>query len=234
MVLVETDNMSAFGAVNKMASSSADMAELLRRLLDVAETHDIEIRCCHTPGEKLQRPDQSSRGDRIQEPRACLRASEFESVAARFGPFTDVIGPERKLLARPLQLEPPQDGPQQESRRAPGGEGGRAEEPPTAEPPQPANVFLHPTFDTVGSALRFICERASRDPEMSAVVVVPDEQTAGWQKLTRHFSVEGRWRGGSAHLMALTGRPLPTSRATADLVCCYASLARQDRPVARW
>lgn len=64
-VLVETDNMAAKGAVCKMSSSSADMAELLRRLLDAAHEHNITVKCIHTPGEKLFRPDQSSRGDPI-------------------------------------------------------------------------------------------------------------------------------------------------------------------------
>lgn len=36
-VLIETDNMAAKGAASKFASSSEDMQELVRRLLEYAE-----------------------------------------------------------------------------------------------------------------------------------------------------------------------------------------------------
>ena len=72
-VLIETDNMAAKGAARKMASKAADMQELVRRLYRAAEKFGFSIRVMHTPGEKLDRPDQTSRGDAVEEPRARLR-----------------------------------------------------------------------------------------------------------------------------------------------------------------
>ena len=95
-ILVETDNMSARGAAEKMHSKAADMQELVRRLLAAASRYDITLRFTHTPGVKLLRPDQTSRGDPVEEPRVRFRADAFESVAARFGPFTEWLGAERQ------------------------------------------------------------------------------------------------------------------------------------------
>ena len=72
VVLAETDSMAAKGAAEKLASMAASMQELLRRLFDVAERYNIRIKLTHTPGEKLWRPDQTSRGDAVIEPRVRL------------------------------------------------------------------------------------------------------------------------------------------------------------------
>ena len=96
LVLVETDNMSAKGAAEKRASKAEDSQELVRRLLEVCEEHDIELRVCHTPGALLHRPDQTSRGDPVEEPRMRLCAAAYGELAARFGPFTEWIGAERR------------------------------------------------------------------------------------------------------------------------------------------
>ena len=71
------------------------MQELLRRLLIECERHDIMLRVTHTPGEKLYRPDQTSRGDPIEEPRVRMRQSGFHTIEREFGGFTEVIGAER-------------------------------------------------------------------------------------------------------------------------------------------
>lgn len=56
------------------------MQETLRRLLETAERWDIELRFVHTPGVLLHRPDQTSRGDPIEEPRVRLAAAEFAAI----------------------------------------------------------------------------------------------------------------------------------------------------------
>ena len=62
VVLIETDNMAAKGASEKLSSKAEDMQELVRRLLLSAERFGFELRVTHTPGEKLDRPDLSYRG----------------------------------------------------------------------------------------------------------------------------------------------------------------------------
>ena len=45
-----------------------------------AEEWDIELRFVHTPGALLHRPDQTSRGDPIEETRVRLAAAEFAAI----------------------------------------------------------------------------------------------------------------------------------------------------------
>ena len=54
-------------------------------------------------------------------------------------------------------------------------------------------LWLHPTFDTVASALRLVMERLTLDPATCArgVVVVPWAPEAAWWGLVRHFAVVG-------------------------------------------
>jgi hypothetical protein len=66
-----------------MASKAADMQELVRRLYARAERHGFSVRVTHTPGEKLDRPDQTSRGDAAEESRARLAAGLWGEVEAR-------------------------------------------------------------------------------------------------------------------------------------------------------
>ena len=87
-VLVETDNMAAKGAASKRASKAKDMQELVRRLVCLCEQFDITLRLTHTPGLKLDRPDQTSRGDPVEEPRLRLRRPFFSAVERRWGHFT--------------------------------------------------------------------------------------------------------------------------------------------------
>ena len=171
LVLVETDNMAAKGAASKRASKSDDMQELVRRLLELAEMHGIVVRFTHTPGVKLIRPDQTSRGDPLEEPRARLGREEFELLSARFGPFTEFLGAER------------------EHGRAVGCPGdGRS------------RLWMHPTHSTVGSTLRLLGERLVGGGVAGGVVIVPHDPHAAWWRLTRHFSVVGGWSSGTSGL----------------------------------
>ena len=174
-ILIETDNMAAKGAASKMASTSRDMSELVRRLLELAARHRVRIRVIHTPGEKLHRPDQSSRGDPIEEPRARLSERFFDLLSRRVGGFTEFIGPERA---------------HQRWTDASGGTHPR--------------LWMHPTYNTVGTALRLACSRMADDPTVRGIVVVPDAQEAGWQTMLKHFSVIGRLPAGGAHLQTCT------------------------------
>ena len=225
-VLVETDNMSAKGAASKMASSSEDMAELIRRLLELAERHDIRVKLMHTPGEKLHRPDQSSRGNPIEEPRARVKEREFRALEHRFGPFTEMVGCERRLAhAKPVENA-------QDSARVAGNASGGAE---TAqqEDERACNMWLHPSFATVGSALRLACTRMSKETTARGVVVVPDAPSAGWSSLLRHFSVIGRWPAGSAHLeTCVAGKWSPVRSRRPSLVLTFPRAAGgMPRPV---
>ena len=95
-LLVETDNMTARGAAEKLASRSADMQELLRRLLEKCERYEIVLRVVHTPGAMLLRPDQTSRGLPVKEPRVRLTRDEFGVRQAGWGPFDQLMDAERQ------------------------------------------------------------------------------------------------------------------------------------------
>ena len=64
-----------------------------------AERWDIELRFVHTPGVLLHRPDQTSRGDPIEEPRVRLAAAEFAAIERLTGRFTEFVGAERRHAA---------------------------------------------------------------------------------------------------------------------------------------
>ena len=154
-VMIETDSMAAKGAAEKMASTAACMQEQLRRLYELAERHEIEIKLVHTPGAKLFRPDQTSRGDPIEEPRVRVRKEAFEVLDVRFGPFTEFVGAERRYARH---------------------SGCRAEE------GTGVRLWVHPAYNTVGSALRLLGHRlagydgdeaSNRGPPPSRIVIVP-------------------------------------------------------------
>ena len=172
LVLIETDNMAAKCAASKMASSAPDMQELIRRLLEAAGRYGIKLRFTHTPGVKLHRPDQTSRGDPVEEPRVRLIESEYRVLEERFGPFTEMLGAERAMAVRAV------------------GAGGEA------------RIFMHPTYTTVASALRLLGERMGRldGAKASGIIIVPRDESAAWWPLTRHFSAVGGWGGGSPAL----------------------------------
>ena len=79
-VLIETDNMAAKGASAKRSSKAEDMQELVRRLVAACEVHHIRLRMTHTPGAKLDRPDQTSRGDPVEESRYRVNPTWFKRL----------------------------------------------------------------------------------------------------------------------------------------------------------
>ena len=212
VVLVETDNMAAKGAAEKRASTASCMQELLRRLLELAERHDTQIRLTHTPGEKLFRPDQTSRGDGIIEPRVRLVEREFAALESRFGPFSECVGAERRFASSSSVMPATQR--------------------------EGARLWLHPAHDTVGSALRLIGERMGEEantgngtrgdggetgPPVQGVVLVPDDPSAQWWKLMKHFRVVGRLPvGGASHLeMAQLGNWKPVLARRSALILAF-------------
>ena len=212
VVLAETDSMAAKGAAEKLASTAASMQELLRRLFDVAERYNIRIKLTHTPGEKLWRPDQTSRGDAVIEPRVRLVRGAFGALEARFGPFTEFVGAERRHASAGPTM--PVDGR-------------------TGD-----RLWVHPAYETVGSALRLLGERmddcrqdehrrlSSDDrtgPRVSGVVVVPHDPSATWWKLTGHFRVVGRiYRGDRTQTeMNQLGRWRPVAARRDSLILSF-------------
>ena len=113
--------------------------------------------------------------------RLCQR--EFALLDARFGPFTEFVGAERRHTTDNVERL------------------GLCE--------YGSRLWVHPAHNTVGSALRLIGERLSgydgddsshRGPPPSGVIVVPYAPSAMWWGLVRHFTCVGRWEVGSSHL----------------------------------
>ena len=204
-VLLETDNTSAKGAAEKLFSKSEDMQELVRRLLEAAVRFDLDVRLTHTPGAKLDRPDQTSRGDPVSEPRVRLKRDEYELLSSRYGPFTDVMGAERQ---HKISANGDSTGPR---------------------------VWMHPTFNSVGSALRLLGSRimAPDGERARGIVVVPDHREAQWTSLLKHFDVVGRFPEGDQHLeMSQWGEWRPvTSRRQTLILSFPRSAGSQVRPV---
>ena len=175
VVLVETDNMAAYGASRKMASKASDMQELIRRLYRAAEHYGFTLRVSHTPGEKLDRPDQTSRGDAMEEPRARLRPGLFGLAERRFGAFTSLLGAEREIVT-------------------PGAAGSR--------PGTGRRLWLHPTVSTVGTALRRVQEEMVQGGigGTTALALIPDDDAPAWATLMRHGLTVGRLPAGAAAL----------------------------------
>ena len=169
-VLTETDNMAAKGSAAKRSSKTEDMQELVRRLVAACELHQIRLRLTHTPGAKLDRPDQTSRGDLVEEPRQRLTSAWLQRIERAFGSFSSFLGPERHHG---------------------GGAGGGGA--PQAEV---EHLWMHPTFATVGSALRLMHERAAASARKGgvfrAMALIPDDAKAGWSSLLKHSALVAR------------------------------------------
>jgi hypothetical protein len=163
LLLIEADNMVAIRVSRTGHSRKEDMQELVVRILETARRFAIELKLVHTPGALLIRPDQTSRGDLVREPRQRLKVEKFRLIESRYGPFTGFLGAEREFARGTLDTTPA------------------------------AKLFAHASYDTVGSLLRRLCERrADGEKDMTAVVVVPYAPTAKWWSLVKHFSVGGR------------------------------------------
>ena len=189
-LLVETDNMAAKGASVKMASKAADMQELIRRLFRLSEVHGFTLRVTHTPGEKLDRPDQTSRGDASEEPRARVSELWWQRICRRWGPFDSLLGAEREHG-----------------------------QPQVTRSDAITRLWIHPTVSTVGTALRRATERLSEvaGQGIVAVAVVPDDDGPQWNSLIRHGITVGRFREGEELVeMNVLGRwvPKPARRPT--------------------
>ena len=175
-LLIEGDNTASLSAAEKESSKAEGSQELVRRLVELAERCELTLRFTHTPGVKLIRPDQTSRGDPMEEPRARLRRADYDLLAARFGPFTEWLGAERRF-----------------------GDARKGEE---ASGAMSDRLWVHPSHSTVGSAMRRLGERLGErgGTQLRGVVIVPHDERAKWWQLVRHFRIEGRWPAGSSHL----------------------------------
>ena len=148
------------------------MQELVRRIAQICGENSITLRPVHTPGEMLHRPDQTSRGAPVEEPRQRFTVDAFRALEEKYGPFTELLGAERSF-----------------ARFSPfGGEA------PT--------LWAHPTFQTVATALSRIGERmtTSMDTCPRGLIVVPWAPSAPWWKLTKHFTCVARYGVGARHL----------------------------------
>jgi hypothetical protein len=180
-VLIETDNMAAKGASAKRSSRAEDMQELIRRLVSSCERHKIKLRMTHTPGAKLDRPDQTSRGDPMEEARYRLSREVFNRIEKAYGPFTSFLGPERHHVTDAYVA------------------GGGDEAAAGAEV-----LWMHPAYATVGSALRLMQERAAlsvqRGGAFRALALIPDDGRAGWNSLLKQTTLVARLEAGSEAL----------------------------------
>ena len=175
-LLIDIDNTASVGASRAWFSRSDDMQELVRRLLEFATRYQLTIRPVHTPGAMLHRPDQTSRGAAIEEPRVRFTSTRFDELEARYGPFTERIGAERGSSA--------------------------IRDVPCCSEDGRSRLWLHPTFSTVATALSRIGERLTTDPLTcpSGAIVVPWAPEAAWWPLTRHMTCVARLGIGSRHL----------------------------------
>lgn len=124
------------GSASSKFSKAEDMQELVRRLSDraVGGVRSGVAAGAH-PGAMLHRPDQTSRGAALEEPRVRFRPeAAFGALERRYGPFSEALRAERPLMVR----------------QAKGGGVPR--------------LWAHPTFDTVvATAMTRIGERLSVD-----------------------------------------------------------------------
>ena len=167
-LLIETDNMSARCAAGGMKSKAEDMQELVRRLLAACEDNEIELRMTHTPGAKLDRPDQTSRGDAAEEPRQRLSRAAFEPLAVRAGGFSEFLGAERWHDQRPTVV-------------------GRV-----SLWVHPAVHTVASAIRLVAGRIR-----DAGNGTINGCLVVPFQPLASWWSLTQHFVFEGLLLAGS-------------------------------------
>ena len=139
----------------------------------MCEEHGIELRVCHTPGAMLHRPDQTSRGDPVEEPRQRLSAAAYGELVAQWGPFTEWIGAERR------HAQPSAEG--QVDRLW----------------VHPTHSTVGSALRLIGERLGEAGERSTR-----GIIVVPHDESAEWWRMTRHFGVVGRLPAGGRYLEA--------------------------------
>ena len=206
-LLIETDNMAAKCSAAKGSSKAEDMQELVRRLVETCERWEIDLKLMHTPGVMLHRPDATSRGDPVEEPRQRLRRAAFEKLWASHGPFGEMVGAERDHV--------PALGTHRQCQV-------------TLHQGRHASLWMHPTHATVGSALRLIGERMAQMEDamqtlagpvdtLSGLMLVPRAPEAAWWPMLKYFDVVGVLEAGGGHLEANrlgSWAPLPARRDT--------------------
>ena len=169
--LIDIDNTATVGAARARFSKSEDMQELVRRLVELAAKHNLWLRPVHTPGAMLHRPDQTSRGAAVEEPRVRLRREVFQSLELVHGPFTEMIGPERAFARRP------------------------GSDSPKAIWAHPTYDTVGSALGRIGERLDPHSREITR-----GLVLVPWAPQAAWWPLVRHFTCVARFGVGSRHL----------------------------------
>jgi len=202
-LLIEGDNTASLAAAEKESSRAEDSQELVRRLVEAIERFDLTVRFTHTPGVKLDRPDQTSRGDPIEEPRARLTRGAFALLEGRFGPFSEFLGAERQLASAPREEGPPRIWM------------------------HPSHATVGSALRRLGERMG---DRGGA--KARGVVVVPHDEGAKWWPLVRHFSIVGRLPRGGAHLeMCRVGGWVSTPSARASLILAFPRCVGSVRPV---
>ena len=130
----------------------------------LCERHDIRLKLTHTPGLKLDRPDQTSRGDPIEEPRVRLKRREYELLERRYGPFSEFVGAERQFAKACTEAAPPRIWM------------------------HPAHATVGSALRLLGERMG-----ESDGHRAQGLVLVPHDERAKWWPLVRHFRVVGRW-----------------------------------------
>ena len=170
-ILLECDNSTSVRVGLGLFSRAEDMQELVRRIVEIATRFGITVRLMHTPGAALTRPDATSRGAAVEEPRVRFSAEAFDVLQRRFGRFDSFLGAERH--------HPPSGSASDDGQRR----------------------WMHPTFGTVASALRMLCSGMRPGGDAShGLVVVPWSPAAQWWSMVKHFTVVARYDVGSRHL----------------------------------
>jgi len=201
-LLIEGDNTASLAAAENESSKAEDSQELVRRLVEATERFDLTVRFTHTPGVKLDRPDQTSRGDPVEEPRVRLIRGEYELLEGRFGPFSEFVGAERHYAKAPAAGAPPRIWM------------------------HPAHTTVGSALRLLGERMSDLGCKAE------GVVIVPHDEGAKWWPLVRHFRVVGQWPEGSPHLeMSRVGGWTETRSRRASLILAFPRSAGTARPV---
>ena len=192
-MLIETDNIVSHFTAEKMTSKASDMQELLRRLLERCEMYDITLRSAHTPGKLLYRPDELSRGDGAVAPRQRLRRGWFQPMERAWGGFDELLGRE---AGHPSGF--PRAGSCHDNHTS-----------QTAQSGSGVALWAHPTFASVGSAMREVADRLCSDEgrrrELCGAMLVPHHPTARWWGMLRHHTVVGEIGAGAESLEEARG-----------------------------
>ena len=93
------DNMTAYEVGRRRRARVAAMQEFVWRLFDTCELYPIELALTHTPGVKLDRPDQTSRGDAVEEPRNAIQNMSLVARAQERGPAANRCHSDMCVLA---------------------------------------------------------------------------------------------------------------------------------------